>query len=217
MLPYIVTAASLLALVVSLYKDRKLEPNTPEVKRALRAHHVAQALLVVLALWAAIDSDNSTKRYRLAVLDAEAAAAASQHVTTIMDIYYLELLPAGTLIRNRDRYQAALRDMPTEARKNHEWSRQVSPATAEQLNSSLRSFEKLQSLARKVLNERVQYAERYPDALVKWAARTLTVEETDLGDLLSNSETGQAYAQLVAQATGVSRASYRDAVKRLEE
>jgi hypothetical protein len=217
MLTYIVAFASFLALMVSLYKDRKLEPDTPEVKRALRIHHLAQLLLVGLALWAAIDSDNSNKQHRLALLDAEAATAASRHSTAILDIYFLELLPAGTFIRNHDRYQASLINVPPEMREKLDWRHHVTQGIEDQRIAGLRSFEKLQSIARAVLNEQGQYGERYPNALTKWAARTVEVQETELGDLLSNSDSGEAYARLVGEATGVPRAKYREAVKKLEE
>lgn len=57
MLPYMVAAASILALLASLYKEQKISPDT-QIKRALRIHHLAQGAVIVLALWAAINAAN---------------------------------------------------------------------------------------------------------------------------------------------------------------
>lgn len=216
-LPYIVATASILALSVSLYKDRKLEPDTPDVKRALRIHHLAQALLVGLALWAAVDSDNSAKQQRIAMLDAEATAAASKHATAILDTYIFGLLPENMVIRDHDRYEASLEQVPAELRGGFDWKNHVSPELEAERVAGLRSFEKLQSIAREVQIERLQYGDRYPDAMAKWAGRTLELKENALGELLSDSATGETYAQLVGQATGVSIAKHREAIKRIEE
>lgn len=217
MLPYIVAIASIVALAASLYKDREIEDDTSEIKRALRVHHVAQFLLVCLALWSAIDSDSSARKYRIAQLDANASGAAARHTTSIIETYLLELLPAGTVIRNRERYQASLIKLPPELREKYNWKSRVSSELEADWLAGIRAFEKLQTIAREVLNEKVQYGERYPEAITKWAERTLEIKESELGDLLSNSPNGIAYAQFVSQATGVPRAKYLEATKRLEE
>lgn len=120
MLPFIVAFASLVTLLASLYKERKLAPDTTEVKYALRIHHLAQLSLLVLALWAAIDTGNSNRQYRAALLDSEAALAAARHTTAIMDTYILKLLPAATVIRNHERCQASLNHLPPAMREKLE-------------------------------------------------------------------------------------------------
>jgi hypothetical protein len=216
-LPYIVAIASFFALSASLYKDRKLEPGTPEVKRALRIHHLAQAVLVGLALWAALDSANSARQQRIALLEAEAAATASKHATAILDAYVLGLLPTGTTIRNYESYQASLKTVPSALRESFDWRRHVSPELELQREAGLRSFEKLQSIAREVQAEGLQYGSPYPDAMTKWAERTLELKETDLPEILSNSAAGETYASLVGYATSTSIAQHHEAIKRIEE
>lgn len=216
MLPFIVAFASLVTLLASLYKERKLAPDTTEVKYALRIHHLAQLSLLVLALWAAIDTGNSNRQYRAALLDSEAALAAARHTTAIMDTYILKLLPAATVIRNHERCQASLNHLPPAMREKLDWRHHVTQNMADERNAGLDSFDKRQSIAREVLNEQLLYGERYPDTLTRWAERTLEVRETDLGELLSDSESGRAYAQLMGQATGAAIANYRVSVKKRE-
>ncbi|MGN7100306.1 hypothetical protein ACTHR6_01770 [Ralstonia holmesii] len=217
LLPYIVATASLFALSASLYKDRKLEPKTSEVKRALRIHHLGQAVLVVLALWGAVDGANSAKQQRIVLLEAEATATASKHATAILDAYVLGLLPAGTVIRNYESYQASLKTVAPAVRESFDWSRHVSPELESQREAGLRSFKKLQSIAREVQGEGLQYGSRYPDAMTKWAERTLELKESDLLEILSDSATGEKYASLVGLATGTSIAKHHQAIKRIEE
>lgn len=216
MLPSIVAFASIVTLLASLYKERKLAPGTTEVKRALRIHHLAQSLIIVLALWAAIDTSNSNRQYKAALLDSEAALAAAHHTTAIVDTYIMKLLPAATAIRNYERYQASLSHIPPAMREKLDWRHHVTHDVEEERRAGLDSFERLQSIAREILNERLLYGERYPDTLTRWAERTLDVRKTDLAELLSDSETGHAYAQLTGQATGAAIANYRISVNRRE-
>lgn len=64
----LVFIVALLALVLSLYKDRKIERRDPAVVRALRLHHAAQALLLLLALGSTLESARSAEAQRVALV-----------------------------------------------------------------------------------------------------------------------------------------------------
>ncbi|MCI2808170.1 hypothetical protein [Eoetvoesiella caeni] len=178
---------------------------------------VGQAVLVVLAFWAAMDSTSSSKKAQIARLDAEAAAAAAGHSTAILEKYVLELLPYATVLKNQKGYQQAVQKMPPEVAERFDWERVIQPKQKESLVGARRAFAELQRVAREVLHESAMYGTRYPEAMTAWANRTLEVDADTLPELLSGAPAGQAYAMLVGKATGVSWKKYQDAAARLSQ
>jgi hypothetical protein len=216
MLSYAAATISIIALLTALHKDRKLSPDTITAKRALRINTVAQIMVAIVALLAAISSSNEASRTQTARLDLDATSAASRHATAILDTYFLKMRPAAFAIQERDRYEASLTNLPAEVRDSFDWSR-AAPGLEIQREAGLRAFEDLQTIARQIIGERVQYGERYPDALAKWAEQTLELKPADLTNLLSDSDVAQAYAHLTGQATFDSLAKYNSVAKRITE
>jgi hypothetical protein len=216
MTSYVVAAISIIALLTTLYKDRKLAPNTAIAKRALRINTGVQIMVALVVLFAAIKSNNEASRVHAAQLDADATSAASQHAIAILDTYFLEMRPAAFAIQEHDRYEASLSGLPAEVRKSFEWNR-AAPGLETQRETGLRAFEKLQMIARQIMGEKIQYGDRYPDAITKWAEQTLALKQTDVTNLLSDSDSAQAYVHLTGQATFDSFARYRSATKRITE
>ncbi|MFP3743053.1 hypothetical protein SB816_08330 [Achromobacter sp. SIMBA_011] len=217
MLPYIVAVASILVVGLSLYKEQKTSPNSPFIKHAVWLHHVGQAVLVALAFWAAVDSTNSAKKVQVARLYAEAAAAAHSHSSEILEKYMLGLLPHATVLKNHKSYQQGLLNIPSEVAGRFNWDSVASSKDKESLVEARRAFADLQRVARKVLNERLMYGEKYPEAMATWATRTLDVEVDALPELLLGTPAAQAYTTLIGEATGVSVKKYQDAAARLSQ
>ncbi|WP_345796088.1 hypothetical protein [Castellaniella sp. MT123] len=217
MLPYLVAAMSILVVMLSLYKEQKISPNDLSTVLAVSLHHVGQAVLVVLAFLAAMDSTSSSQKSQIARLDAEAAVAAARHSTVILDKYVLELLPSATVLKNYRNYQQAVQKMPPEVAERFDWDRVVSAKQKESLVGARQAFAELKRIAREVLNESVLYGTRYPEAMTTWANRTLEVDADTLPELLSGAPAGQAYAMLVGEATGVPWKKYQDAAARLSQ
>jgi hypothetical protein len=217
MLPYIVAVTSILVVGLSLYKERKTSPDDSSSIIAVSLHHAGQAVLVVLAFWAAMDSTSSSQKAQIARLDAEAAAAAAGHSTMIFDKYVLELLPCATVLKNYRNYQQAVQKMPPEVAERFDWDRVASAKQKESLVRGRQAFAELKRIAREILNESVLYGTRYPEAMTAWANRTLEVDTDDLPELLSDAPAGQAYVMLVGEATGVSWKKYQEAAARLSQ
>ncbi|MFT3814796.1 MAG: hypothetical protein QM740_15710 [Acidovorax sp.] len=217
MLPYFVAAIALVALIASLHKERLVAPLASPVIRAIRFHHAAQFAAVVLALWAAIDTDADAKKLRNAQLDMAAAQAASQHSVPILDYYFLKLLPAAPALKNYYEYHKGLDTMPRVLQERHAWDRVAAPRLIQDRDSALEAFAGLQRIARAVLAESEVYGNRYPSSLVEWASRTLETKANDLPRLLSATHEGIAYAELTGISIGRSTTVAKDAMERLEK
>lgn len=61
---YVIAVTSIITLFFSFYKDRTVEVNTRQVRFALGFHHVAQGVLVILALLAAVESAQVEEKLR---------------------------------------------------------------------------------------------------------------------------------------------------------
>ena len=215
MLPYLVALVAVLSIFASLYKDRKVESNTPQVIKALRINYVFQFLVVALASYTAVDAGRTEERHRHATLAASAAAAGASHIPTILDLYVLKLLPASSAIRNYDRLKAALSQLPpgtADVLRPH-----LGPVMDGSREDGVKAFNDMQKIARVVLSESVQYGSRYPHEMSNWAARTLELREDELGVLLSDTDKAREYARLIGLATGITYSEFHQAIKQIEE
>lgn len=107
------------------------------------------------------------RRHRLAVLDVAAAEEAARHGTFILDTYFRELLPAGSAIIQ---YESVAAEIDKAAARNQVFK--MVPKTLVRIcgDNSMRSgdLEKLQTIAREILNESLQHGGRYPLELLEW-------------------------------------------------
>ena len=172
---------------------------------------------VVLAFWAAIDTDADAKKLRNAKLDMAAAQAASQHSVPIWDYYFLKLLPAAPMLENYFEYRKGLDTMPHVLQERHAWDRVAAPRLIQDRDSALEAFAGLQRIARAVLGESEVYGNRYPSSLVEWASRTLEIKANDLPRLLGATHEGIAYAELTVISVERSTAVAKDAIGRIEK
>jgi hypothetical protein len=215
MLPYLVFGIGVIALALSLHKERVAAPNQHSVLRAVRLHHGAQLLAVLLSLWVAVDAERESKRLREAQLDTAATAAAAKYAVPIMDLYFLNLLPAGSTLKNYGSLEAALSGTHLAGKADFIVER-ASPMFSQQRAAAVQAFNELQRIARTVLTDSTIYGQRYPSTCVKWAGRTLELNQGDLATLFVEGEPARAYAELVGQCVRFSTGAARDAVARQE-
>ena len=217
MMPALLTAAiALVALILSLHKERVLGPGIGRLVRAIRLHHAAQAAVVAISFWAALDADRESRRLRLAHLDAQASAAAAAHAVPIMDLYFLRLLPAAPYLKNYAGLESALAGSHRGSQMDIVLER-ASPGFARQRAGVLSDFSELQRIARTVLAESAVYGDRYPAVQVAWAKRTLELKASDLAALFNDTPVGKAYADLTGKCVGFSTAAARVALAQIEK
>lgn len=226
LLPLIVALVSILALIISLIKDRVIEEDTSKVKRALLSHHLIQGILVLLALWAAydakLDEKDREKRdgdHQLALqakiletkvaqetaLEATLAAAmatsVNRHTRAIASVFSHELMAAGPLIL---RYASALDDMEKDTRLREVppgFLKPFDPEGERQFCNGTKLFATLQMVAKDVIKDSALYGERYPAALTEWAEATGKLDRREFGAMLA-TPLGESYMALVEKATG---------------
>jgi len=64
MLTWALLAATFLSLAAALYKDRKIELDTPAIKRALRINIAAQIIIAMLAALNTFQAEHDAKQLR---------------------------------------------------------------------------------------------------------------------------------------------------------
>jgi hypothetical protein len=213
---YLVALLAFFVLVASLHKEILLSGGKQPIVRAIRLHHLAQLIVVLVTLGIAVRNDLETKQFRVAQLDAAAASAAAKHGVPIFDVLYLKLSPAASALKNIGAFETALAGTHLALRQDSILER-ASPALARQRQEALASFGELQRIAREVLAEASFHGDRYPPLLVTWAERTLELKPSDLPTLLGNTKTAFEYGELTGKAIGYARTAARDAQVRLEK
>lgn len=215
MLTWILLFASIAALVASLYKDRKIEADTPTVKRALRINIAVQVVVAVLATYNVVQTERDARELRVAQNDKEILVEVSRLQIPILDNYSV-LMQTASAVRNYSEYQRAFEQLPPQL-QFRPWEIVAPPTQVGERDAARAAFGDLQRMSREVLALQLRYGERVPGAIAEWAAITSALKFEQIPIYARATPEGLQYVSLLGNGIGVSVAKLQAALRRLEQ